>query len=207
MSEHWHRCGKHDGLRVEWHDLYHGGCVLCTADLDILSLKDSASNLPKPTIGGCVSVPSPPEQDKHICRAADWGHECATCGAPWDAFFKAPVPRQERGRDNMDLETGGVKYDDGKARLDLLAPEFIEGVGQVLTYGAKKYADRNWEKGMRWGRCVGAVLRHIFSWMRRQDIDPESGLHHLDHAACCLMFLRAYIARKIGEDDRKRVFD
>ena len=108
--------------------------------------------------------------------------------------------------DNMDLSKGGVKYDTGKPRMDLLAPEFVEGVARVLDFGAVKYADRNWEAGMRWGRCVGAALRHIFAWMRGEDFDKESGLHHLDHAACCLMFLRAYVARCIGEDDRKRKF-
>ena len=109
--------------------------------------------------------------------------------------------------DNMDLSKGGVKYDDGKPRFDLIAPEFEGGLAGILGYGARKYADRNWEKGMRWGRCVAAFRRHFNAWMSGEDIDPESGLHHLDHAACCLMFLRAYVARKIGEDDRKRIFE
>ena len=109
--------------------------------------------------------------------------------------------------DNQDLSKGGVKYDTGKPRMDLLAPEAIEGLASVLDYGAKKYADRNWERGMRWGRCTAAALRHIFAWMRGEDRDPETGLSHIDHAMCCLMFLKAYIARKVGEDDRKRIFD
>lgn len=104
--------------------------------------------------------------------------------------------------DNMDLTKGGVKYDAGKPSLELLAPEFVLGIGEVLSYGKAKYAARNWEAGMRWGRVVGATLRHIFRWMRGENIDLESGLHHLDHAACCLMFLRAYVARGVGDDDR-----
>ena len=108
--------------------------------------------------------------------------------------------------DNMDLAKGGVKYDGDKPTMELLAPEFLVGTATVLAYGKRKYAARNWEAGMRWGRPLGGLLRHITAWMTGEDIDPESGLHHLDHAACCLMFLRGYVARGIGEDDRKRDF-
>ena len=116
------------------------------------------------------------------------------------------IEEVEARRDNTDLSKGGVKYDVGKPALELVAPEFLLGMADVLTYGANKYLPRNWEAGMRWGRPLGALQRHLLSWMMGEEIDPESGKHHLDHAACCLMFLRAYVARKIGEDDRKRAF-
>ena len=109
-------------------------------------------------------------------------------------------------KDNLDLTKGGVKYDTGKPALELVAPEFLVGMADVLTYGANKYRPRNWEAGMRWGRPLGALFRHVLAWMGGEENDPESGKHHLDHAACCLMFLRAYVARNIGEDDRKRSF-
>ena len=127
--------------------------------------------------------------------------------APY-ATVEVPPPTYEplASHDNMDLSKGGVKYDGDKPTMELLAPEFLIGTAEVLAYGKRKYAARNWEAGMRWGRPLGGLLRHICAWMSGQDIDPESGLHHLDHAACCLMFLRAYVARKIGEDDRKRDF-
>ena len=128
------------------------------------------------------------------------------CGSSPTALNVEDAPRDWRG-DNMDLSKGGVKYDTGKPALELVAPEFLLGVADVLTYGANKYLPRNWEAGMRWGRPLGALLRHILSWMGGEEVDKESGKHHLDHAACCLMFLRAYVARKIGEDDRKRIFE
>jgi Domain of unknown function (DUF5664) len=95
------------------------------------------------------------------------------------------------------------KLDAGKPRIELIAPEFITTLSEVLTFGAQKYGDRNWEKGMTWGRCFGAMMRHAWAWWRGEDRDPESGLPHLAHAAACLMFLLAFEQRKIGVDDRK----
>jgi hypothetical protein len=83
----------------------------------------------------------------------------------------------------------GVKFDGDKVRLDLLPFTALESVGVVLTYGAKKYAPDNWRKvpGWRW-RYMGAALRHLFASRRSFD-DPETGLPHLAHAACCVLFL------------------
>lgn len=47
---------------------------------------------------------------------------------------------------------GGVKHDDGKTRYDLIPPEAMDAVAQVLTYDAGKYCDRNWEQGIDNGR-------------------------------------------------------
>lgn len=100
----------------------------------------------------------------------------------------------------MDKE--GVKFDDGKLPYELLAPEMLEDVSRVLQFGAAKYAPRNWEKGMAWGRVFGAAMRHLWAWWRGEEKDPETGFSHLAHAACCVMFLLAYERRKVGTDDR-----
>ncbi len=99
---------------------------------------------------------------------------------------------------------GGIKHDSGKLRWDLLPPEPIEGIVKVLTIGAAKYSDRNWESGMSWSRVFAALMRHLWAWWRGEDNDPETGESHLDHAACCILFLRTYAARCIGTDDRLR---
>lgn len=97
----------------------------------------------------------------------------------------------------------GMKFDIDKPRMDLLPMDALEGAAQVLSYGAKKYADRNWEKGMTWGRLCGALLRHLGAWMQGKDFDEESKLHHLDHALCCALMLRALVIRNIGTDSRR----
>lgn len=99
----------------------------------------------------------------------------------------------------------GWKQDGGKARMDLIAPEMLVGTANVLAFGAAKYAERNWEKGMSWGRCFGALMRHMWAWWAGEKADPETGYSHLHHAACCLMFLIAYEERQIGSDDRAEV--
>lgn len=111
------------------------------------------------------------------------------------------------------LKIEGVKYDKGKARLELLPPELLFATAEVLTFGANKYADRNWELGMKWSRVFGACMRHLWSWWAGNKekttisflfgpLDSETGFSHLWHAAACLSFLIAYEERKTGEDDR-----
>lgn len=96
----------------------------------------------------------------------------------------------------------GRKDDAEKIRMELLPPELLEATAVVLTFGAKKYEDRNWEKGMKWGRVFGALMRHLWAWWRGEESDPETGYSHLWHAACCIAFLISYESRQIGEDDR-----
>ena len=102
--------------------------------------------------------------------------------------------------------TEGRKDDAGKLRMELLPPELSVEVARVLTFGAVKYGDRNWEKGMKWGRVFGALMRHLWAWWNPlvPDTDAETGFSHLAHAACCLAFLIAYESRAAGEDDRPR---
>lgn len=96
----------------------------------------------------------------------------------------------------------GVKFDEGKPRMDLLPPELLTEVAKVLTFGANKYSERNWEKGMDWGRVYGALQRHLNAWASREGCDKETGFSHLSHAACCIAFLIAYEKRNVGEDTR-----
>lgn len=96
----------------------------------------------------------------------------------------------------------GVKYDEGKTPYDLMAPEWLEGTGRVLMFGANKYGVRNWEKGMSWGRPFAALMRHMWAWWCGEAKDPETGMSHLWHASCCIMFLIAYEERAVGKDNR-----
>lgn len=97
----------------------------------------------------------------------------------------------------------GVKLDGGKPRTDLLPGDALLEVSAVLDYGAKKYAERNWEKGMAWGRLSSAALRHLWAWAGGEDQDSESGHRHLAHFACCALMLLALVRRGVGTDDRQ----
>lgn len=111
-------------------------------------------------------------------------------------------------RKGDDIETGGVKFDEGKPAFELLPPELEEAVATILAFGAKKYAARNWEMGMDWSRPYAAARRHLSNWWARKDFghgagkDRDSGMSDLAHAACNIAFLIAYEARGVGKDDR-----
>jgi len=86
--------------------------------------------------------------------------------------------------------TGGRKFDGGKLQYSLIPPMALKEMVHVLTFGAEKYEPDNWKHvpdSKR--RYFDAMQRHIWAWKEGEQIDPESGIHHLAHAACCLFFL------------------
>lgn len=102
--------------------------------------------------------------------------------------------------------TQGVKNDSGKLRYDLIPPEAMDSFAEVYTIGARKYADRNWELGMSWGRVFSAMLRHAFKWLGGESYDAVDGQHHLASVMWCAASLIAYEARSMTQwDDRKPV--
>lgn len=89
--------------------------------------------------------------------------------------------------------SAGMKFDGGKPRMDLLldgCPNALLRVSEVLTFGAEKYAAHNW-KTVPDGpaRYKAALLRHVTAHAMGEVNDRESGLPHLSHAACCLLFM------------------
>ncbi len=84
----------------------------------------------------------------------------------------------------------GLKYDSEKPRWDLLPLDIIEEIVKVLTIGAQKYDDDNWRKvanGKK--RYYAALMRHIKDYQAGEMLDQETGLPHLAHAGCCLIFI------------------
>lgn len=97
-----------------------------------------------------------------------------------------------------------TKFDRDKLRWDLVPWDAMEPVVRVLTHGAKKYGDRNWEAAFDWSRPYAALLRHVTAWFRGEDNDPESGISHLAHAACNILFMLAFVLRGRGIDNRPK---
>lgn len=120
---------------------------------------------------------------------------------------RACAPREDFANavDKLIALSGGTKHDDGKPPLDLLADmqDALNEVAYVLQFGVKKYARGNWAKGISFTRVGAATLRHTLSWLRGEDLDPETGRHHMAHAACEALFAVAFALRKRRElDDR-----
>lgn len=78
----------------------------------------------------------------------------------------------------------------------------LEQVAKVYEYGQRKYARANWLKGYAWSLSQSALFRHVHAFRSGQSLDPESGLHHLAHAAFHLFALMEWERRGLGTDDR-----
>jgi len=84
----------------------------------------------------------------------------------------------------------GIKYDSEKPDYSLLAPDALEELVKVLTYGANKYSRDNWKQLTDANnRYFAASMRHMWALRRGEELDPESGLSHIAHAMASMMFL------------------
>jgi hypothetical protein len=128
------------------------------------------------------------------CRAAEKARECGKCGPYIDKAENVPAVPKEEGR----------KLDTGKADLLAIAyhPISLSKVAAVLDFGAEKYTKKDEAGNVLWSgrenwrkvpnlvpRYLKAALRHLFARCRGEILDPDSGLPHLAHACCCLLFI------------------
>jgi hypothetical protein len=98
-----------------------------------------------------------------------------------------------------------MKFDGDKLPVNLLSSEALLQTAAVLKFGADKYHAHNWRDGFAWSRPLAAAMRHIMAYNDGEDKDPESGLSHLAHAACCIMFLLEFEKTHPELDDRYKV--
>ena len=84
--------------------------------------------------------------------------------------------------------SGGIKGDGGKEDWSLVEWPLLTEMTKVLTFGAQKYERANWKKVSR-TRYEAALMRHWVAYLSGEIVDPETGLAHLAHVNCCLMFL------------------
>jgi len=84
-----------------------------------------------------------------------------------------------------------VKFDEQKPRPSLVYYSLIKEIAKVRQYGIEKYGhSEDWrETTNQEERYKDAILRHIFEYIEGEENDQESGLKHLAHAACNIMFL------------------
>lgn len=97
----------------------------------------------------------------------------------------------------------GARDDLGKKRFDLITPFGMSALADVCTFGASKYDDRNWEKGLSMTGCFASLMRHAWAWMCGQTFDDESSLHHMAHVAWnALAIVHFSMMQRIDLDDR-----
>lgn len=105
------------------------------------------------------------------------------CNAIIDKGDSGPFCTICWGYPYQDTNSTGIKFDSEKPRMDLLPMDALLEVAKVLTFGSKKYGDRNWEKGIDVQRLRAAQLRHDAAVEMGQLVDEESGLLHTAHKA------------------------
>ena len=108
--------------------------------------------------------------------------------------------------EEANMEECAMKNDisDNKVMMQLLPPLAQERIAEVFTFGAKKYDDWNWAKGMEYSRLYGALNRHMTAWYKGEDNDPETTKSHLAHAGCCIMMLLELSETRPDLDDRPK---
>jgi hypothetical protein len=89
--------------------------------------------------------------------------------------------------------------------MRLLPGKALAAIARVLDHGAKKYAPYNWMRVRPRSRYVDAALRHLHAYADGEVNDPDSGLNHLAHAGCCILFLLWFhetgVIRSVEDED------
>jgi len=96
----------------------------------------------------------------------------------------------------------GLRYNEGKTRYDLLPVFAIDELAKNMTSGAKKYAERNWEKGMNWTTVLASLKRHLAEWEAGNDYDPEDGQLLMAKVMTNAAFITEYYKIAPQYDDR-----
>lgn len=98
-------------------------------------------------------------------------------------------------------KTGGAKGSKDE-RFDLIPYEALAEIARVYGMGAKKYDLHNWRKGYDWGLSYAAMMRHATQFWQGEDLDQESGLPHMAHAAWHCLTLLTFMQEHRDLDDR-----
>lgn len=104
---------------------------------------------------------------------------------------------------NSDAKGSGARANKGKVAMSLVPYHLLAGAARVFMGGKLKYKEWNWAKAMPWSVPMDCVFRHLSKWFwLGEDIDEESGEHHLDCVICNLLMLRHYVNVFKEGDDR-----
>lgn len=96
----------------------------------------------------------------------------------------------------------GVRENKGKLKWSLVSWRALEPMVRVLMFGAQKYDDHNWKKGLSYVEITESLQRHLNAFIDGEDDDPESTLAHVGHILCNAMFLSYMFLFRKDKDDR-----
>lgn len=96
-----------------------------------------------------------------------------------------------------------ARHNEGKVQTREVYPDYIMGIGDVLTASRAKYDHFNWCKPTKLSTPYESAMRHLMAFQSGEDYDSESGKHHLLHVATNIMFMYYHnTVNKEESDDR-----
>lgn len=131
------------------------------------------------------------------------GMSCGQCPVHSDLyaggiFSEKPVPPETTKPTNPKEAFGNTK-----PYISTVPWPFVFGIGSAMVEGAAKYGRHNYRiVGVKASTYIDAADRHLKAYWEGQDIDPDSGLHHLVKAGACLAVVYDSIVQGNLNDDR-----
>lgn len=104
----------------------------------------------------------------------------------------------------MENKGEALRYNEGKLKWHNFPMFLVRPLIKVAHYGSGKYATYNFMKGAPISQYMDSMKRHIdaFEDPEQPDIDPESGCHHLAHAAWNMLVACYMVEHRKDMDDR-----
>lgn len=112
-------------------------------------------------------------------------------------------------------ETTGGQKGSKLARYDLVPGKPLLELAELYGMGAKKYADRNWERGYDWNLSFAALQRHAWAFWNGEDLipqtpdgepdDPTAGAKHMIAVAWHALALAQFMDERRELDTRPHV--
>jgi len=134
-----------------------------------------------------------------------WARDCVAetldhtdASGEWRDLNKVTPPDEVRVTDSDTGAQKGSKL----ARFDLIPAWAMWQVAEHYGKGAKKYADRNWEKGYAWSLSYAALHRHLNQFWGGEDFDAETGSHHMAAITFHALALLTFRDTNKAKDDR-----
>lgn len=126
----------------------------------------------------------------------------------WRNNWRDELERHPLGMQITEMLYALEKWQEGDDQIlnQMMVGIDLDGAVQVFEYGAKKYAEWNWAKGMKWSVPLGCALRHIYAILLGAGADEESGIDHIHHVYCNIIMLQ-YFQKHYQQGDDRPIFN
>jgi hypothetical protein len=128
------------------------------------------------------------------CKVVSIPSDMSFCSIECEAASAQEIAKTSKNK--------GLKYDGNKPDLSLIPKAALDSCAKAFMFGASKYERDNFREGMEWTRLTASCMRHVTAFQEGENLDPESGVHHLGHALACLSMLMYYVETQSGTDNR-----